>query len=155
VGYSSPGYTVGMVLVSRDATVAPFAGFTNWSWDAQGVIYQAKARLASSGIFANTSTVTHELNHALGFHHTCRWSTVMGGYGCPQQARFTPGDVAYYHLAELVRRRALAVSPTWSILEALQGVRVLELGLATSDAIPSQLLPLRSKLGLPGSDGAP
>ena len=105
--------------------------------------------------FANTSTVTHELNHALGFHLTCRWSTVMGGYGCTQQARFTSGDVAYYHLAELVRRRAVAVSPTWSILEALQGVRVLELGVAASDAVPSQLLPLKSKLALPGSDGAP
>lgn len=80
---------------------------------------------------------------------------VMGGYGCAQQARFTSGDVAYYHHAELVRRRALAVSPTWSVLEALQGVRVLELGVAASDAIPSQLLPLKSRLALPGSDGAP
>jgi hypothetical protein len=133
----------------------PFSGYTNWSWDGQGEVYEAKTRLASSSMFANTGTVTHELNHALGFHHTCRWSTVMGGYGCPQQARLTSGDVAYYHLAELVRRRALVVSPTWSIVEALQGARVIELGLAASDAIPLQLLLLRAKLALPGCDGAP
>ena len=154
-GYTSPGYTTGMVLASLDPTVAPFTGYTNWSWDAQGALYQAKVRLASSQIFANQSMVTHELNHALGFHHTCRWATVMGGYGCPQQGRLTPNDVAYYHLADVVRKRAAAVNPTWSIVEALQGVRVVERGMASSNAMPSALAAVRSRLGLPGEDGSP
>ena len=119
------------------------------------MLYQAKVRLASSQIFASQTTVTHELNHALGFHHTCRWATVMGGYGCAQQGRLTANDVAYYHLADLVRKRALAVNPTWSIVEALQGVRVVELGMASSNAMPSALAAVRSRLGLPGEDGSP
>ncbi|MEP6730748.1 MAG: Ig-like domain-containing protein [bacterium] len=154
-GYTSPGYTTGMVLASQDASVAPFAGYTNWTWNGQGMITQAKTRLVSSQVFANTSTVTHELNHALGFHHTCRWSTVMGGYGCSQQLHLSSTDVAYYHLAELVRRKAAATNPTWSVVEALQGVRVVELGMPSSSAIPASLLPLRALIALPGSDGAP
>lgn len=153
--YTSTGYTNGMILISNDPTVAPFAGYTNWFWDAQGVLYQAKIRLASANIFANASTSTHELNHALGFHHTCKWSTIMGGYGCGQISRLSVWDVAYYHLAEMVRRRSKATSATWSIAEALQGVRVVALGLAPSNALSDALRPMLSKSGLPGSDAAP
>ena len=103
-----------------------------------------------------TAEITELLNHALGFHHTCRWSTVMGGYGCPQQSRLTSSDVAYYHLAEMVRRKASAVNPTWSIVEALQGVRVLELGVAANNAMPSPMvLQSRARLPLPGGDRSP
>lgn len=153
--YTTTGYTSGQVLVSRDATVAPFVGYTNWSWDGQGVVYQARVRLASAVYFGNMSTVSHEFTHALGFSHTCRWSTVMGGYGCAQQARLTPNDVAYYHLAEMVRRQSRTLLPTWSINEALQGDRVLERGMASANAIPMGLRALLTRIEQPGSDGAP
>lgn len=153
--YTSTGYTTGMILISNDASVAPFAGYTNWFWDAQGVVYQAKIRLARTQIFATPGTSAHELNHALGFHHTCRWATIMGGYGCGQQSQLTVSDVAYFHLAEMVRRRTKATSATWSIDAGLQGARVIELGLAPSAALPTVLLPTLARAGLPGSDAAP
>lgn len=153
--YTTTGYTSGTVLVSRDATVAPFVGYTNWSWDSQGIVYQARVRLASAQYFANSGTVSHEFTHAMGFSHTCRWSTVMGGYGCTQQARISPHDVAYFHLAEMVRRQVRALSPNWGIAESLQGDRVIELGMAAADAIPLTLRALAHRVDLPGADGAP
>lgn len=153
--YTSPGYSVGMMLVSRDSAIAPFAGYTNWNWDGQGMLFQAKVRLASTSVFANGSVVSHELTHGQGFSHTCRWSTIMGGYGCGQTSRLSSSDVAYYHLAQMVRAKMIALSPTWSIVESLQGVRVIEFSLAPSDAIPRALVPLLSRGSLPGSDGAP
>ncbi len=99
--------------------------------------------------------MTHEFTHALGFSHTCRWATVMGGYGCSQQGRLPSGDDAYYHLAEMVRRQVRALAPTWGIAEALQGDRVIELGMSVADAIPLKLRPLLSRSERAGSDGAP
>lgn len=55
----------------------------------------------------------------------------------------------------LVRVKMIALSPTWSIPESLQGVRVIEFSLAPSDTIPRALVPLLARGSLPGSDAAP
>jgi hypothetical protein len=153
--FTTTGYTSGEVLVSYDPSLTGFGGYTNWSWDAQGVIYQARTRVSQVNYLSQPGLMTHELNHALGFHHTCRWTTVMGGYGCSQAAKLTGNDVAYYHLAEQVRRQVELFKPTWSVSSALQGERVLELGVPVTNALPITLSPLFT-LSLPSrSDGAP
>ena len=154
-GYTSTGYTRDTVLVSIDPSLVGFAGYSNWNWDGQGVIYQARVRFSQARWLTQSSVVTHELNHVLGFHHTCRWQTVMGGYGCPQEIRMSGTDVAYFHLAEQVRRQSTTFKPTWSINEGLQGTRVLELGLPASDALPLALAAHFLKTPAPGADAAP
>ncbi|MES2177262.1 MAG: Ig-like domain-containing protein [Gemmatimonadota bacterium] len=154
-GYTTPGYTNGQVLVSFDASLSGFAGYTNWFWDASASVVYARIRLAGAQYFARSDIVSHELTHALGFSHTCRWTTIMGGYSCTQTTRLSQTDVAYYHLAELVRRKSAAVSATWSVQEGLDGVRVLELKLPAPDAVSANVFALKSRIGLPGSDASP
>ena len=152
---ASNGFTNGMVLASFDPTLTGFAGYTNWNWDGSGALIAAKMRLAGSQYFSASSIVSHELTHALGFSHTCRWQTIMGGYGCAQQQRLGVMDVAYYHLAEMVRRKTASIGANWSVAESLAGVRVLELGIVSADAIPAGLRAALTKIGQPGSDASP
>jgi hypothetical protein len=70
-------------------------------------------------------------------------------------ARLSASDVAYYHLAQLVRAKSAAFAPTWSISESFQGARVIEFGLPPTDAIPRALRPMLARASLPGNDGAP
>jgi hypothetical protein len=154
-GYTSAGYTAGAVLASYDPTLTGFGAYTNWSWDGGGNIYQAKVRFSPSSRFSSGGLMTHELNHTLGFHHTCRWATVMGGYGCAQQARLSETDVAYYHLAELVARATGTVRPTWGIVESMAGERLFELGVVSAASVTISSAAHRSRLGQSGEDGAP
>ncbi|MEP6622660.1 MAG: Ig-like domain-containing protein [bacterium] len=153
--YTSTGYTAGMVLVSIDPTVAPFSGYTNWGWDANGEVTQARVRFAASRYFSSGGITSHELNHSLGLHHTCVWATIMGSYGCPIEPRMSASDVAYFHLALHVRDKVNALDPTWSIMEALQGVRVIELGIPSSNATPLSMRSMLTRVGTSGSDSAP
>ena len=79
--------------------ITGFGGYTTWAWDAQD-------RMSSATVWLTTTTsrslIQHEFLHALGFWHTCAWSSVMGGYGCPQAAEASASDIAYLLLASAV-----------------------------------------------------
>jgi hypothetical protein len=76
--------------------------------------------------------MTHELLHALGFHHTCAWPTVMGGYGCASAAGATQSDAAAFTLANQIRRAIVANSPTTGLGDALRGEQLRELGITAA-----------------------
>ena len=75
-------------------------GYTTWHWDVAHRMTDAHIGFVSTTPAANL--VQHEFMHALGFGHTCSWSTVMGGYGCPMAGGLSASDVAYVNLAYAV-----------------------------------------------------
>jgi hypothetical protein len=133
--YTTTGYTTGMVLVTVDPTVGATQAYTNWSWNGRSDLYQARSRFGAAALLSSSNLVTHELLHAQGFHHTCQWTTVMGGYGCGSVPRLSENDVAYYQMAQLIRRRTRALLPTWGLAEALSGQRVIEMGMTPAAAV--------------------
>jgi hypothetical protein len=70
--------------------------------------------------------MSHELLHDLGFHHTCAWSTVMGGYGCSSAAGITMTDAAAFNLAYQARAAIVASHPTTTFGDALRGEQTIE-----------------------------
>jgi hypothetical protein len=100
------------------------------------------------------SLVTHELLHAIGLKHSCAWTTVMGGYGCPSAGGLTLEDVGYARLALRLAEIQRATNAYRNLYDAMQGERVVLLGL------PPASLTLAEALGLPaasregGQDGA-
>lgn len=126
------GYIVGAVLISIDNTLSPTAGYTNWNWDAGGTVFEAKTRIGSAAALASHGLVTHELLHALGFHHTCAWPSVMGGYGCPLQNGATVQDAAAFTLAWTLRQTMLTRQPTTTLDDAREGEQQLEASIFAS-----------------------
>ena len=120
------GYSSKAVLVSVDATLTGFAGYTNWFWDGSLNMTSAKTRVTQVSLLGNRSLMSHELLHALGFHHTCAWPTVMGGYGCSSAAGPTKADVAAFHLGYAVRRTIITNGPTTNFGDALRGEQFFE-----------------------------
>ena len=125
---NSNGYSQGAVLISIDNTLSPNAGYTNWFYDGNGNLYEAKTRLGSEGALSSRGLLTHELLHALGFHHTCAWQTVMGGYGCPLNDGATIQDAAAFNLAWTLRATMIARQPTTTLGDAWHGEQQLEAG---------------------------
>jgi hypothetical protein len=130
------GYLTGAVLISIDNTLSPNAGYTNWSWDGTGFVFDAKTRVGSTGALASRGLVTHELLHALGFHHTCAWPSVMGGYGCPLLNGATVQDAAAFTLAWTLRETMDAGQPTTSLADARNGEQQLETSIVASRVPP-------------------
>lgn len=128
------GFSRKAVLVSVDPSLSGFAGFTNWIWDGGLNMLAAKTRVRLSSFLADRSLMTHELLHGLGFHHTCAWVTVMGGYGCPSAAGATQADAAAFTLGYQIRRAILATPPTTTLADALRGEQLRELGLVAARA---------------------
>lgn len=128
------GYSRKAALVWVDSTLTGFAGYTNWIWDGNLNMLAAKTRVTRNAALANRSLMTHELLHALGFHHTCAWSTVMGGYGCGSAAGATRADAAGFALAYQARRTILANAPTTTLGDALRGEQVREAGIVAARA---------------------
>jgi uncharacterized protein YjdB len=124
------GYSQKAVLVSIDNTLAGFAGYTNWIWDSSQNMLAAKSRILTSSFLSNRSLITHELLHALGFHHTCAWPTVMGGYGCPSQVGATRSDAAAFYLGYAARRTIISGAPTTTFADALRGEQLFDVAAA-------------------------
>ena len=120
------GFTPKTVLVWVDNTLTGFSGYTNWIWDANQNMIAAKTRVRQNSFLANRSLMSHELLHALGFHHTCAWSTVMGGYGCTSAAGITLTDAAAFNMGYQTRATIVARLPTTNYGDALRGEQVLE-----------------------------
>jgi hypothetical protein len=157
------GFSRKAVLVSVDPTLSGFSGFTNWIWDGALNMLAAKTRVRLDTFLADRSLMTHELLHALGFHHTCAWVTVMGGYGCTSAPGATQADAAAFALGYQVRRAIVATPPTTTLADALRGEQLRELGLTASRAgalAPVPFAPLVARQLFFGgtlafSDGAP
>jgi hypothetical protein len=126
------GYSRGAVLISIDNTLAPTAGYTNWFYDGQGNIFQARTRVGSESALARSGLITHELLHALGFHHTCAWPSVMGGYGCALLGGATIQDAAAFNLAFALRATILNQPPSTKLGDVLFGEQQLETSLVAS-----------------------
>ena len=157
------GFSRKAVLVSVDPTLSGFSGFTNWIWDGASNMLAAKTRVRIPSFLADRSLMTHELLHALGFHHTCAWVTVMGGYGCTSAAGATQADAAAFALGYQIRHAIVATPPTTTLADALRGEQVRELGLTAArlgdpTSVPFAPLPSR-RLFFGGklvfADGAP
>lgn len=123
------GRAYGGVLVRIDDTLSGFGAWTNWWWNSAGELWTGVIRMRHSGSLRDTSLMTHELLHAQGFKHTCSWPTVMGGYGCTSYQVLSPMDVAHAHLALAVHARQQETGAVHGLVAALQGQRVVELGL--------------------------
>lgn len=121
------GFSPKAVLVWVDNTLTGFSGYTNWIWDANQNMVAAKTRVRLNTYLSNRSLMSHELLHALGFHHTCAWVTVMGGYGCPSAAGITQSDAAAFNLGYQARAAIVAQKPTTTFGDALRGEQLLEL----------------------------
>jgi hypothetical protein len=123
------GRAVGAVLVRIDNTLKGFGAWANWWWDDAGFILAGVVRPRSTTLLHDLPLMTHELLHTLGFKHTCSWPTVMGGYGCSSHEGLSPTDVAHAHAALAVRARQLEIGAPHGLIAALQGERVVGLGL--------------------------
>jgi uncharacterized protein YjdB len=121
------GFSPKAVLVWVDNTLTGFSGYTNWIWDGNQNMVAAKTRVRLNSYLANRSLMSHELLHALGFHHTCAWVTVMGGYGCSSAAGITQTDAAAFNLGYQARGAIVAQKPTTTFGDALRGEQSLEL----------------------------
>ncbi len=126
------GFSSKAVLVWVDSTLSGFAGYTNWIWDGNLNMLAAKTRVTANSALASRSLMKHELLHALGFHHTCAWTTIMGGYGCGSAQSVTKSDAAAFSLGYLTRRTILANQPTTTLGDALLGEQVRETGVVAS-----------------------
>ena len=120
------GYSPKAVLVWVDGTLTGFAGYSNWIWDGAQNMIAAKTRVRLNAFLSNRSLMSHELLHDLGFHHTCAWSTVMGGYGCSSAAGITMTDAAAFNLAYQARAAMVASRPTTTFGDALRGEQTIE-----------------------------
>jgi uncharacterized protein YjdB len=156
------GFSQKAVLVWVDNTLTGFSGYTNWIWDGSQNMLAAKTRVTNVTLLGNRSLMTHELLHALGFHHTCAWPTVMGGYGCSSASGATKADVAAFHLGYAARRTIIASAPTTTFADALRGEQLFDLAASpaleprfrvpfTTSAFRTMLFGGRSVTG----DGAP
>ena len=126
------GFSSKAVLVWVDSTLSGFAGYTNWIWDGNLDMLAAKTRVTTNSALASRSLMKHELLHALGFHHTCAWTTIMGGYGCGSAQSVTKSDAAAFSLGYLTRRAILANQPTTTLGDALLGEEVRETGVVAA-----------------------
>ena len=135
------GFSRKAVLVSVDPGLSGFAGFTNWIWDSGFNMLAAKTRVRLPSFLADRSLMTHELLHGLGFHHTCAWITVMGGYGCTSAPGATQADAAAFTLGYQIRRAILATPPTTTLADALRGEQLRELGLTAARAGDAPTVP--------------
>ena len=135
------GFSRKAVLVSVDPSLSGFAGFTNWIWDGALNMLAAKTRVRLPSFLADRSLMTHELLHGLGFHHTCAWITVMGGYGCTSAPGATQADAAAFTLGYQIRRAILATPPSTTLADALRGEQLRELGLAAARAGDAPTVP--------------
>jgi hypothetical protein len=143
VAPNDAGYVVGAVLISIDNTLSPNAGYTNWRYDGGGSLFEAKTRVGSESALSLRGLMTHELLHALGFHHTCMWPSVMGGYGCPLLGGATIQDASAFNLAWTLRQTIIAHQPTTLLADALRGEQQLETSIVASIAplSPGALMP--------------
>ncbi|HEV8447404.1 MAG TPA: Ig-like domain-containing protein [Gemmatimonadaceae bacterium] len=157
------GYSRKAVLVWVDNTLTGFAGYTNWIWDGSLNMLSAKTRVTTNAALASRSLMKHELLHALGFHHTCAWTTVMGGYGCGSAQSVTKSDAAAFSLGYQTRRTILSAGPTTTLGDALRGEQLRETGIvAARTGIPG-VIPIASAAPkqvffggrLVSADGAP
>jgi hypothetical protein len=157
------GYSRKAVLVWVDNTLTGFAGYTNWIWDGGLNMLSAKTRVTTNAALASRSLMKHELLHALGFHHTCAWTTVMGGYGCASAQSVTKSDAAAFALGYQTRRTILSAAPTTTLGDALRGEQLRETGVVaarTGLLGPIPFAPLAAKQvffggRLVSADGAP
>jgi Big-like domain-containing protein len=129
------GFSPKAVLVWVDNTLTGFSGYSNWIWDGNQNMVAAKTRVRLNSYLANRSLMSHELLHALGFHHTCAWSTVMGGYGCTSASGITQTDAAAFNLGYQARAAIVASKPTTTFGDALRGEQSLE-GSPIADLTP-------------------
>jgi len=148
------GWSAGAVMVRIDASLTPGRGYTNWRWDNRGVVFSAVARFGSAAPLGSISVVTHELLHALGFKHSCAWSTVMGGYGCSSAPGLTRQDVGYAQLAFQLAGIQRAANAYRNLYDAMQGERVVVLGLEPVSLTFTQALGLAPTPWGGGQDGA-
>jgi hypothetical protein len=128
------GYVAGAVLISIDNTLSPSAGYTNWRYNGEGSVFEAATRIGSEGALSVRGLMTHELLHALGFHHTCMWPSVMGGYGCPLLGGATMQDASAFNLAWTLRQTIIAHQPTTFLADARRGEQQLETSIVASIA---------------------
>ena len=99
---SNAGYVIGAITVAIDTTIAHSGGEANWYWNSRDEIQAAQISFKGKSLLVNGPVIKHEFMHALGLHHTCRWPSVMGGYGCAMYD-LTSDDVGYAHAAWHVR----------------------------------------------------
>jgi len=126
----SNGFTPHAILISVDSTLSGYWGYAYWASDAAGNLVTAKVLIIDREALHLSDLLAHELLHALGFHHTCAWPSVMGGYGCRMEPRASATDAAAFALAYEVLGAIRTGAPTTGVIDALDGERVLELGVA-------------------------
>jgi len=107
------------------------AGAAGFNFSPSGEIVGGSVILKDEDLLPSFVVVSHELQHVLGFGHTCSWATLMFNF-CPFELKIpypTLHDVAYGTLFHAVGRRSFERNARYGLPEAHQGERVLMLGL--------------------------
>lgn len=130
----SPGDTARRSVI----TVRIDPGLAAMGWGGPGRIrsrshyYEGNARFRSPSGLRNSFLVVHEMMHVLGFGHTCSWISILAA-ACSDQRlramRLGPHDVAHMQVYRRVHALEGQHRTRFGLLEALNGQRVLMLGL--------------------------
>lgn len=94
--------------------------------------YEGNARFRSPSGLRDSFLVVHEMMHVLGFGHTCSWPSIMAEV-CPDRRLWTqrlgPHDIAHAQVYRRVHALENRHQARFGLREALNGQRVLMLGL--------------------------
>jgi hypothetical protein len=131
----------GGMLVSLDPTLRGdgWGSSGEQGGDILGAAVLLRSRALLSGPDAE-ALVGHELMHALGFGHTCAWSTVVSDRRCPgrRAARPSPQDVAHAEVLWAVRRLERRYGVSQTVRATLAALRAAEAThLSVTHASPS------------------
>jgi hypothetical protein len=130
----------GVMLVSLDPTLRGdgWGSSAAQGGDLLGAAVLLRSRTLLSGPDAE-ALVGHELMHALGFGHTCAWSTVVSDQRCPgrRAARASPQDVAHAEVLWAVRRLERRYGTSQTVRATLAAMQAAD----GAGAGPGRLLP--------------
>jgi len=106
------------------------------------IVFQSGVSTSSGapGAFSYPGLIEHEFSHGLGEGHNCSWYTLMFT-SCELLGIFnrnspiaTPGDVAYFQVANQARRVQIAENTQFGLTESLRGENLLLGTVATYSA---------------------
>lgn len=118
---TTSGTPVRGITVAIDPAASPaFGGATPLN----GRLVLGIARANNIEWFRLRYVMNHELVHALGFGHTCSWTSLMCGASAGRPSA-TSGDVAAFVLAYQIDKAIRNEMPTTTLADALAGERIL------------------------------
>ena len=139
----------GMILVGVDRRLG--VPGTGAAFRVAGQILGGRLNVWSRSTLREGRVVMHELLHAIGFGHTCSWQSLMAA-GCEmlRSERATPHDVAHAQAFLRIWQVQREHRTLFGVVSALNGERVVLLGIPPESGTVPALLPIAENEELPG-----